>query len=52
MEAGLPVGASGLELAIWVQVQGLAVEQQRQILAFAEFLKSQGDRFSISREAG
>ena len=52
MEQGLPAGASGLELAIWEQVQDLAVEQQRQVLAFAEFLKSQSDRFSLSREAG
>jgi hypothetical protein len=48
----LPSVASVLELAIWEQVQGLTAEQQRQVLAFTEFLKSQGDRFSVSREAG
>lgn len=52
MEKELPSGASGLELMIWEQVQNLTAEQQRQVLAFTEFLKSQGDRFSISREAG
>jgi hypothetical protein len=52
VDEGLPSGASGLELAIWEQVQSLTAEQQRQVLAFTEFLKSQGDRFSTSREAG
>ena len=51
VDGSLPLEASGLELAIWEQVQGLTVEQQRQVLAFAEFLKSQSDRFSLAREA-
>lgn len=50
-ETGSPT-ASVLELAIWEQVQGLSAEQQRQVLAFVEFLQSRGDRFSVGREAG
>jgi hypothetical protein len=51
VDSGSPVNASDVELAIWGQVQGMTAEQQRQVLAFAEFLKSQVDRFSVSREA-
>jgi hypothetical protein len=44
--------ASALERSIWDNVCELSAEQQRQVLTFVEFLKSQGDRFSTAREAG
>jgi hypothetical protein len=51
VDENVPIGTSGIELAIWEQVQDITTDQKRQVLAFAEFLKSQVDRFSVSREA-
>lgn len=49
-----PVLSSGsiVEIAILEKVREMPVEQQRQILAFVEFLSSQDNRFSPVREAG